>query len=70
MSAGPDAKPLGEWGWHDPETGKQIPPSELPWFTCQDPTCGYHGRANELLVEDDDTNMYCPQCGLMNWWWD
>lgn len=39
-------------------------------FTCNE--CGYHGKAEELLVDpsgEDDT-MWCPQCGLAAWIWD
>ena len=36
-------------------------------FTCE---CGYRGVAGELLVEPDDTTMWCPQCRCAGWIWD
>ena len=67
MSAGPKAKPIGKEGW---ENSDGNPTTDLPAFTCQEESCGYKGTADELLVEDDDDNMYCPVCGLMYWIWD
>ncbi len=36
-------------------------------FTCE---CGCKGEAWELLVEEDNTTMYCPQCRNAGWIWD
>ena len=36
-------------------------------FTCE---CGYKGVAPELLVEEDNATMYCPQCRCAGWIWD
>lgn len=66
MSAGPDAKPLGEKGWTD-DKGKPISPEKLPSFTCD---CGYQGMASELLAEEDNDTLYCPQCTTAAWIWD
>lgn len=60
MSAGKNAIPLAQDVENPPDLG----------FTCQDENCGYRGKAGELLVEPDNTTMYCPQCGNANWWWD
>ncbi len=59
MSAGPNAKPLGVEGWN-------CPVEELPQFTCG---CGAAGRADELLAEDDNDILYCPQCETAGWEW-
>ena len=41
---------------------------ECDWrFTCD---CGYQGIAPELLVEEDDTTLWCPQCRTTGWIWD
>lgn len=67
MSASNKAKPLGKEGWLN-QDGSQADPEKLPAFTCQE--CGHQGKAYDLLAEEDDDNMYCPGCGLMNWIWD
>ena len=63
MSAGDKAIPLKEM------VHKADPNAEVcDWgFTCD---CGYKGEAGELLVEEDDTTMWCPQCGTAGWIWD
>ena len=61
MSAGKNAIPLI----------KENPEWEtigLPSFTCQG--CGYQGKGHELLCEDNETTMWCPQCGTAGWVWD
>jgi hypothetical protein len=56
MSAGKDAK-----------TGKPTPAEKLPTFTCD---CGHHGRADELLAEDEESTLWCPVCTTAGWIWD
>jgi len=38
--------------------------------TCQDEACGWRGPVHDLLVEPDNSTMYCPQCGTANWVYD
>lgn len=59
MSAGNNAIPLikENVNWKD----------KLPSFTCE---CGYHGKGHELLCEEEETTLYCPQCGTAGWIWD
>ena len=56
-----DLKPLGTKGW-------SVPVEELPYFVCQ--ACGYKGRADELLGEDDNETLYCPRCETADWIWE
>ena len=60
MSAGPEAIPLIDENpiWID----------ELPFFTCLN--CGYQGIGHELLCEEGDTTLWCPQCRTASWVWD
>ena len=60
MSAGPNAIPLSE---ENPEWLRE----DLPGFTCQG--CGYSGKGHELLCEEDDTTLWCPQCETAAWIW-
>ena len=60
MSAGKNAIPLIEENpnWKD----------DLPSFTCNG--CGYTGKGHELLCEEDNETLYCPQCETAAWVWD
>ena len=60
MSAGKNAIPLEEENIEWRSAG-------LPSFTCE---CGYSGAGHELLCEEDETTLYCPQCGCAGWVWD
>ncbi len=59
MSAPDYAEPIGE-----PEDG---PP--LPDFECE--CCGCEGNGSELLGVDpeEDSTLWCPQCGSSAWVW-
>jgi len=61
MSAGKNAIPLSEENQKWKNVG-------LPGFTCS--SCGYHGAGYELLCEDDNATLYCPQCKTVGWIWD
>ena len=58
MSAPTHAEPLGKFG-----------DEPLPKFKCEN--CGYIGRGEKLLSvdPDEDTNLWCPKCRMMNWHW-
>lgn len=60
MSAGKDAIPLIEENpaWKD----------KLPGFICNG--CGTRGKGHDLLCEEDDTTLWCPNCGTSDWIWD
>lgn len=60
MSAGPNAIPLSK---ENPEWLKRTNS-----FICNN--CGYKGIVYELLCEEDDDTLWCPQCRLADWGWD
>lgn len=53
MSASKEAMPVGSF---------QV---RVPVF-CQ---CGWEGDVSELLAEDDEDTLYCPQCDTASWMW-
>jgi hypothetical protein len=61
MSAGPKAKPLAE------ENKEWL---KCDWSFICEYGCGYSGLAHELLAEEDEDTLYCPQCGTAGWIWD
>lgn len=54
-------EPLGAEGW-------TCAVKDLPKFKCNG--CGYSGRADELLAEDDNETLYCPICETADWIWE
>jgi len=36
------------------------------WFKC---SCGRIGHISHLLFVDEETTMWCPNCGTDNWSW-
>lgn len=62
MSAGKDAVPMKDECANYPNAGG------LLWrVACQDEDCQWVGVVGELLVEPDNSTMYCPQCRTANW---
>lgn len=72
MAAPEHAKPLGKTGWEH-QDGKPMTTEEimaLPTVTCEG--CGWKGHTTDLLCVDPDENttMWCPQCGTSSWLYD
>lgn len=67
MSAGKDAEPLGAENWLD-ENGKPMTLEQaaevLPGVECE---CGWSGILCELLCEEDESTLWCPQCRTAGW---
>jgi len=66
MSAPDHATPIGQGEAQlvDAKTGK---PSPWPGAYCEG--CGWRGSVAELLGvdPDEDTTLWCPQCGTSGW---
>lgn len=69
MSAGPNAKPIGEKGkWTDGK-GNLMPMEKVKEFRFKCNECGNTGNVTELLEEDNESTVWCPLCGTASWEW-
>lgn len=69
MGASTKAKPIGTSRWKTkdgaPVTSERI---ERMKVRCQG--CRWRGHVGELLGEDDESTLWCPQCGGATWVYD
>jgi hypothetical protein len=59
----PTFSPAGKLNW----TTKDGKPSDAPKQRVHCPDCGWKGHVHQLLICDDDTLFYCPECHSIGW---